>query len=292
MFIIPLVFPVTIAICTRIICQHLPLISAPNLRREYSTAFARQPVLATACACQFYCELATALQYDRQNKQDKGKGKFFPPAALYVLCPMKLLMNGYIGEWLYSVYRLYIFMKSNSSRVIFFCQLIAMFVFPWTFFDSIYVCIYYIYSWSAACSWDMCLLTLTIYVYVFIIYIHEPKKLLCWLQLPRYLYVCLSVSWTPLFLYMSLSHNVCMYNICYIFINSFSTRADLVWFLLVCLFVYLSLSLCLSSLQSSLCLLLLLSPFSVSLFPALYNIYSWAIVGAVSICLLLSVCLF
>lgn len=36
MFIIPFVFPVSIAICARIICQHLPLICAPNLRREYT----------------------------------------------------------------------------------------------------------------------------------------------------------------------------------------------------------------------------------------------------------------
>lgn len=97
MFIIPFVFPVSIAICARIICQHLPLISAPNLRREY-TARRLPGSCQAACACQFYCELATALQYDRQNKQDKGKGRFFPPAALYVLWPMKLLMNGYIGE--------------------------------------------------------------------------------------------------------------------------------------------------------------------------------------------------
>lgn len=174
-------------------------------------------------------------------------------------------------------------MNSSSSRVIFFGQLIAMFVFPWTFFDSIYVCIYYIYSWSAACSWDMGLLTLTIYVYVFIIYTHEPKKLLCWLHLPRYLYVCLYVSWTPLFLYMSLSHNVCMYNI-YIHEHfQHSRRFGLVFFL-VCLLVYLSLSITSS--------VVLLSPFSISLFVELYNIYSWSVAAAMSICSLLSVCLY
>lgn len=131
MFIIPFLFPVSIAIRARIICQHLPLISAPNLRREYtarrlpgSCHSLRLPAL--------YCELATALQYDRQNKQDKGKGRFFPPAALYVLCPMKLLINGYIEAWLLNVYMLYTYIQEQSlclSDCIYIC-----------------VCIYYIYS--------------------------------------------------------------------------------------------------------------------------------------------------
>lgn len=85
MFIIPFVFPVTIAICARIICQHLPLISAPNLRREYTAQHLPgslrlpQPALANFI-------VNSQPHYNMTDKTNKTRAKADSSRLLLFMC--------------------------------------------------------------------------------------------------------------------------------------------------------------------------------------------------------------
>lgn len=85
MFIIPFVFPVSIAICARIICQHLPLISAPNLRREYTarrlpgSLCLPQPALANFI-------VNSQPHYNMTDKANKTRAKADSSRLLLFMC--------------------------------------------------------------------------------------------------------------------------------------------------------------------------------------------------------------